>query len=313
MKTDKLIWGILLLFIGSVLLLENFGAIEFYWRNVWRFWPVFLIIAGLNVLFNRGNSKAGGIISLVVVVIVLGFVFVKGQEPPHTRGWWADNLKEDIEVELGDRKKSQLHFSEPYVAGSFRKSVLNIKGGGTSYKLNESTDQLVTADINRRSGNFSLQKQLGDSVQEVSLNMQDKKLKWNMNDGGNDVELRLNQQPEWDINVNVGAGEVDFDLSNHKVRAFNFNGGAAALDIKLGSLLPITDVTVKSGVADVKIKIPATAGCRIKAKTGLSAKDFTGFTKLDNGMYETPNYAGSATKIFINFDGGLSNFEVDRY
>ncbi|WP_129716381.1 LiaI-LiaF-like domain-containing protein [Pedobacter sp. SYP-B3415] len=313
MKTDKLIWGILLLFVGGVLLLENFGVIEFYWRNVWRFWPVFLIIAGLNVLFNRNNSKTGGIISLVVVVIVLGFVFVKGQETPRNRGWWAGKLKEDIDIELGDREKRQLHFSEPFSAGTTRKTILNISGGGTTYTLKESTDELVTADVENRSGNFSLQKQVSDSVQEVSLRMKEQNRKWNFSDGGNDVTLRINKEPVWDVNMKVGAGEVNFDLSQHKVRNFVFNGGAAALDIKFGDLLPVADVTVKSGVADVKIKIPKAAGCRIRAKGGLSAKDFTGFTKLDNGLYETPGYASAANKIFINFDGGLSNFEVDRY
>lgn len=134
-----------------------------------------------------------------------------------------------------------------------------------------------------------------------------------MNDGGNDVDFKLNLQPEWTIKMNMGAGEVNFDLSPYKVRTFRFDGGAAALDIKMGSLLPITDVIVKTGVADVKINIPTGSGCRIVTKTGLSSRDFTGFTKLSNGTYETPNYANSTKKIFINLDGGLSNFEVSRY
>ncbi|MNQ91846.1 hypothetical protein D3C85_1072450 [compost metagenome] len=113
--------------------------------------------------------------------------------------------------------------------------------------------------------------------------------------------------------MSMGAGEVDFDFSEYKVRTFNFDGGAAALDIKVGDLLPITDVNVKTGVADVKINVPNASGCRIKTKTGLSAKDFNGFTKLKDGVYETPNYSTSTKKIFINLDGGLSNFEVKRY
>lgn len=133
-----------------------------------------------------------------------------------------------------------------------------------------------------------------------------------MNDGGNDVDFHLNKNPEWDLHMNMGAGEVDFDFTDYKVRNFNFDGGAAALDIKFGSLLPITDVNVKTGIADVKISVPIASGCRIKTKTGLSAKDFTGFTKMKDGTYETPNYASSTNKIFINLDGGLSNFEVKR-
>jgi hypothetical protein len=113
--------------------------------------------------------------------------------------------------------------------------------------------------------------------------------------------------------MNMGAGEAKFDLSDYRVRSFKFDGGAAALDIKMGALLPIADVVIKTGIADVKIQVPEASGCRIKSKTGLSAKDFSGFTKLDDGSYETSNYKTSVQKIFITLDGGLSNFEVKRY
>jgi hypothetical protein len=53
MKLNRIMWGIVLLFVGGVLLLQNFNVIEFYWRNIWKFWPVFLIISGVNILFNR--------------------------------------------------------------------------------------------------------------------------------------------------------------------------------------------------------------------------------------------------------------------
>lgn len=111
----------------------------------------------------------------------------------------------------------------------------------------------------------------------------------------------------------MGAGELDFDLTRHKIRTLNFDGGAADLKIKIGDLIPITDVNVKTGVANVEIKVPQASGCRIKTHTGLASKDFKGFVKKDDGYYETPNYSTSKNKVFIKLDGGLSNFEVDTY
>ncbi|MGF1922670.1 MAG: hypothetical protein ACQUHE_00715 [Bacteroidia bacterium] len=115
------------------------------------------------------------------------------------------------------------------------------------------------------------------------------------------------------MNVFIGAGEVDFDLSNYKVRTFNIDGGMASIDVKIGDMLAITDVNMQLGMADITIKIPKGSGCRIKTKTGLSSKDFDGFNKLENGTYETANYQSSSKKIFINLDGGLSDFKVKRY
>jgi len=317
MKLDRILWGIILLFVGGVLLLENFNVIEFYWRNVWGFWPIFLIIAGVNILFNKNKSQVGNIISIVVLVVTLAFLFYRGQQPPENRYWFGDKLKNEIDIDLDDDDDSSAHqrlsFSEPYNADSAKLVALNISGGGTSFNLSGATDSLISASVNRKKGNFTLKKESTDSVQTLTFKMHNDKGKWNMSDGGNDINFKLNLQPEWKIKMNMGAGEVNFDLSPYKVRTFRFDGGAAALDIKIGDLLPITDVIIKTGVADVKINVPTGAGCRIVTKTGLSSKDFTGFTKLDNGTYETPNYSNSAKKIFINLDGGLSNFEVSRY
>ncbi len=318
MKLDRILWGIILLFVGLILLLENFNVIEFYWRNVWGFWPVFLIIAGINILFNRNKSQVGNMISIGVLVITLGFLFYRGQQPPENRGLFGGNFGNKIDIDINNDDEDTLNtqrltFTEPFDLASSGKVVMDISGGGTSFKLDGPTDSLVEAVVEKSRGTFTLKKELIDSVQRLTFRMQEKKGKWNMNDGGNDVNFKLNTQPEWELNMNMGAGEVDFDLSAYKIRTFKFEGGAAALDIQMGDLLPIADVIVKTGVADVKIKVPTAAGCRIKSSTGLSAKDFTGFTKLDNGTYETPNYATSTKKIFITLDGGLSNFEVSRY
>jgi len=320
MKLNRVMWGVILLFVGLILLLENFNVINFYWRNVWAFWPVFLIISGLNILFNRNKSQTGNLIIIGVLVVMLGFVFYKGQQPPVNKNWIGDKFTKDLDVEINDDKDDdddsvqKLNFSEPFTdSDASKKTTLIITGGGTSYTLKGETDDLIKADVERKKGDFILQKESTDSTNVITFKMKDQNNKWSLGDGGNDVDLKLNKKPEWAVNMNMGAGEVNFDFSDYKVRSFRFDGGAAALDIKIGQLLPITDVTVKTGVADVKINVPTGSGCRITTKTGLSARDFTGFIKNDKNTYETPNYKESSKKVFILLDGGLSNFEVNRY
>lgn len=312
MKLDRIMWGILLLFIGGVLLLENFGIIDFYWRSVWRFWPIFLIIAGVNILFNKNKSQLGGVVSIFILIMTLMLLFFKGQHPPEGRTTIVERLEDDFEEKSDPGQFTEQHLSLPYTDSlAAKKTVLNISGGGTSFELKGNTDSLISAIVNKKGNTFLLMKNEGkDSVTTLNLKM---KGKGDWNTGGNNVDIQLNKNPNWEIHMNMGAGEVKFDLADYKVREFNFDGGAAALDIKLGSLLPVTDVNVKTGIAEVKINIPSAAGCQIRAKTGLSSKEFTGFTKLDDNRYETPNYKDSKTKIFINFDGGLSSFEVNRY
>ncbi len=319
MKLDRVIWGIVLLFIGGVLLLNNFNVIDFYWSNVWKFWPVFLIIIGVNILFNRNNSQTGNIISLAIVVITLSFLFVKGQEKPEGK-WWGNmrnNIDMDIDSEDGKNVgANRSTFVEPFTIGDdLKKNILEISGGGTSFELKGSSDSLFLASVSKKNNNFGLTKIVADSVNTLIFKSQDKnrRSKWSIGDGNNTVELYLNTKPVWEMNLKLGAGEMDFDLKDYKIRTLNFDGGAADINFKIGDLLPITDVNVKTGIADVKISIPESSGCRIKTKTGLSSKDFSGFKMISEGVYETANYQSSTKKIFINFDGGLSSFEVERY
>ena len=44
MKKINSIFGLLLLFIGAMLILSNFGVIEIVWENLW---PLFLLIPGI--------------------------------------------------------------------------------------------------------------------------------------------------------------------------------------------------------------------------------------------------------------------------
>lgn len=312
MKLDRIMWGIILLFIGGVLLMENFGFINFYWWSVWRFWPIFLIIAGVNILFNRNKSQIGSIVSIAILLVTLGLLFFKGQEAPAHKK--RASAEQRIDGNYNDDQQSfeEQTFSQPFVDSLPVRTILNISGGGTSFDLKGHTDSLISASVRKSGGTFSLKNESMDSIRTLNFKMNGKG-SWNVGDGGNNVDLMLNTTPVWEIHVNMGAGEVDFDLSSYKVREFSFDGGAAALDVKLGSTLPVTDVKVKTGIADVKINIPAASGCRIRAKTGLSSKEFTGFTKKADGYFETANYGTSTHKIFINLDGGLSSFEVKRY
>ncbi len=46
---DSLVWGIILIAIGTVVLLETLHIRV--WHYVWRFWPVIFIIWGANKLY----------------------------------------------------------------------------------------------------------------------------------------------------------------------------------------------------------------------------------------------------------------------
>ena len=310
MKTERIVWGLILIFTGSIFLLENFNQIDFYWSSVWRFWPVIFILIGANILLSRfGNKSAAPYIIGLITIITLGLIAYQGTRPDNGISWL--NFKNDIN-EDPDEWNNSTTFTETYDGSE--NAQLNIQGGATSFRLTDTTSNLFEASIMRQIGRFTLNKSVIDSIEVLNFKMRGGKQSWNLDKmENNETLIQMNNRPVWDIKIEMGVGEAIFDLSNYKVKKLVFEGGAATFEAKLGSQFPLTEVVVETGVANTEIKVPESSGCRIEVDSGLSSKDFIGFIEQSDGTYETSNYGTAANKINISLKGGLSSFEVTKY
>lgn len=75
----SLTWGLVIIVLGIMFLLSNFGALPpVVWLQVLRLWPVLIILIGVETLL--GHSEVSEIISslfaLMIFVIILGVVFI---------------------------------------------------------------------------------------------------------------------------------------------------------------------------------------------------------------------------------------------
>lgn len=319
MNKEKLSWGLILLFVGGVLLLDNLDVINFYWRSVFSMWPVILIIIGINLLVpKRGIGNA---VSIVVTIAALAFLAYRGMFPP-SNDWW--NLKGSIsreerwDAKEEDRDKRHSEkisrtFSHDYDS-TITTAHLDIKGGAIEYDIEGKTEKLFHAEASSSIGTQHLETKIDGSNADLTFRMKDtKKGNWNIDGDDNWAKISLNSHPIWHISLDMGAGAAEFDLTEYKVANLAFKGGAASFEAKLGMPLEETVVTAESGVANVEIEIPSTAACRIIVKSGLSSRDFPGFTKQDDGSYATEGYEHASNRFVINLKGGLSSFAVKRY
>ena len=335
MKYEKIIPGLILVLLGTVFLLDNYNVIDFHWASIWRFWPVFLIMGGVNLVF--ANNRTPWATAIKIAVVLLGFaliVFVPTSRfYPLNNGWhfndkgWYndgdhnndDNGNDDDDDDNSSdstgivKVEGSSTYSEPYAATA-TSAKLNISGGGTSYKLRDTTEQLFTASTKERFNRYIYTHTMEGTTPVLNLRMKDKKghIDWD-SDNGNSADIKLNVKPEWMIDVNAGATDLKFDLSEFKIKSVNINGGAGSFDIKLGQPLAETNVDVETGVSKVAISIPENAACRITSSSGLSSTDFAGFISKGNNVYETQGFDAAKTKIIIVMKGGLSKFKVSKY
>ena len=320
MKTDKIIWGLILVFVGGVFLLENFGLISFYWGSVWRFWPIIFILSGANMLFSRYNTNTASVMVGSLTVAALVFIGYQGSRSYNEHQSWfrhdfnfKNNHEDNNDQNTTDHHSVTNNFSEAFTSNT-KRAELNIQGGATSYILSDSSAQLFTASVQQHMGRYTLEKSNRDSMEVVTFRMRDQKGRWNMDDiDGNEAIMAINKNPLWDINVEMGAGKTDFDLSAFKINNLQLKGGASSFKVKLGIPEISTSVSVETGLAAVNIEVPKSVPCRITVESGLSSKDFDDFQKQGDGSFISGDYANSAKKIDIALKGGVSQFEVNRY
>ncbi|BAU52337.1 LiaI-LiaF-like domain-containing protein [Mucilaginibacter gotjawali] len=326
MKNDKLIPGVILVLIGAAILLANYGYLHFHWWNIFRLWPIFLVIGGINLLFAHNKSPWASVLKISVVVFGFGLVLF-GNFGDRYSFWpgshinWNNNDDNDDnnsddnndDNDKGDVKPAVNGvFNEPYNA-RIKVARLNVSGGATSYYLSGTTDQLFSAATRDNSNRYILTSSKDeDSVYVVNFHMKDRNGA-NFDSDKSRADFSLNTNPIWEIHADAAAAKLDFDLSKFKVKELKLNGAAGSFTVKLGDPLESTNVEVSNAASDVRILIPQNAACEIETDTGLSGNDFEGFNDVGDSRHETTGFAAAKNKIHIHIKGIVSGFKVNKY
>lgn len=331
MNSRNLVTGVLLLGLGVLFLGRNLGWFDVDWSELVRFWPLLIILLGVNLLFGN-RSRALTVTTVVLLAVAVPIIIVSrthdrwehrgfyddDHDDHHSDGYGQDDdFEEEDERETTDTVRYQgvQRFTEPMSAG-LQTASFTLKGGAAHFLLRDTTAQLAEAQADLGFGRYGLRR-VGDGVgANLVFEMNDnQKVEWKNGEwkGGfkNNVDVRLNPAPLWDLTAEIGAGEADFDLTPYRVRSLKLETGVTDVDVKFGSRADLTEVDVDAGVAQIRLLVPQSVGCRIE-NDGLSRTSFDGFEKVGK-FYQTPGYDQAAKKINIEFDSGLANLEVERY
>ncbi|MBO9637223.1 LiaI-LiaF-like domain-containing protein [Siphonobacter aquaeclarae] len=329
MNTKNLFLGGFLVLLGFLFLGRNMGWFDFHFGEIFRYWPLLFVVLGINFIWGKSNRNVTVVTLILLAIAIPFFIATKVRDrirdnAPGVFRYDGDNDDDDFDIHIGDdddednsdeeadRGGGKQYLAEP-MADSIRTASFRLEGGAAEFTMGTSDKQLAEADGNLDFGNLNLKTVSGNGGNQVTLSMKGHgKWKWHKESSHNDVAVRLNPRPIWDLDMKVGAGKVDFDLSPFQIRKIKLETGAAEMDLKLGDRSDNLEVDVDAGVASVEIKVPQSVGCRIETHGALTDKNFQGFTRIGDA-YETPGYSSAKKKINIRFDGGIAEWKVERY
>ncbi len=146
---------------------------------------------------------------------------------------------------------------------------------------------------------------------------------------GNRIEVRLKARPDfwmpdglnWDIRLNKdvplsldidsGASAAVIDLSDLKVSDVDIDTGASSTELTLPANAGATSVKIDSGAASVKVRVPEGVAAKIRIKSGLAGINVASrFPKVDNGLYQSTDYATAANRADIAIETGVGSVDI---
>ncbi|SOE24152.1 hypothetical protein SAMN06298216_4516 [Spirosomataceae bacterium TFI 002] len=329
---SSVFFGALLVAFGFFLLAFNYDLINFSFRQIARFWPALLLIGGLAVIVHPKKAFFNTVTALCIAFTIPLAIYSSASDGIDRVTDKIDNdfhfdydTEDSDDFDFGDSdenvKKSDGNIIEQDYSlpmnSAVERAKLDFGGGAAEFHLSETTDNIFEAKTSLTAGTYRLSDQIKGNLHDIEFNMKSKnqnnRFKINEDfDLQNDVYLKLNTKPIWDIDIKLGAGDLNFDLSKYKIEELDIETGAASVDLKLGANQDEMKIDVSSGVASIRLNIPEPVGCRIKMNGIFNSKDFEGFTK-EGEYYVTSNYKSASKKIEVKMSSAMSSLEIDRY
>lgn len=289
---------IVLIGLGILLLLSNLDVIDLnFWELLFRFWPVFLIGAGLDILLGRRAN--GGV--LIILMLVLGLVFgaiwlgyVDTSAPfGAVRG---ETVRQPLVGVSRAEVKVASSVSQLQIQGSASGDAL--VNGTIALHPNEELEKAYTVD---------------GGIARYALQSGSRSLILPSFSGADDGlwDLQMNRAIPIDLSVSTGVGSATLDLQELNLTALKVNSGVGKVTI----VLPTTGnfaAEVESGVGGIEIQVPDTVAIRIKAETGIgSVRVDENYPKQDD-VYQSLNYETALNRIDLTISGGIGALAVEQ-
>jgi hypothetical protein len=325
----------LLILLGIIFLGREFDFLDFHWGDIARFWPILLILIGVNVLLGGKSGGSASWVFFILFLLAIPFGIVRKCENKmdekgfhwNHRDWDNDNdnnndnsNNDENDEENTERLNSKSQFFSEDMSTEIKSAKLTLEGGVAGIDIDGTTEKLFEADTKTTFTDFGMSKTIENGKANLKFTMNGKNGKdhhididTDNIDGKNEAKIKLNPNISWDMEYKFGVSGADLDLSPFEVNNLDIKTGVSGVDIKLGDKASNMQLDIDAGMAGIKIKVPSSVGVRIKADDFLSSNHFQDFKKDGSNYYISPDYDKSSKKITINYKGAFASFDVDRY
>lgn len=315
--------ALILIILGAVFLLNNFGILSWgVWDTRWRFWPVLLVIWGLQLLFGAWwlGELITGIITLVILITVL-LISVASTNTQldnymkdHFR-WWPETHNMG---KVGDIQKSSVTITNDDFPGIKKRLFRSDVGIGKFTLEDADTTNHLIMDSSYYS-NFGSPELVSDKTTAgYDLAMKFKVTgRFNMwmgglgNWGNLDYRATLGHVDlPTTVELKSGTGRVEVNLDKQKLDSLSLDLGTGSSLVTLTKeSLPQT-LSAHLGTGSLELHLPKGVGLKIKHNLGTGSIKVDGQSVKGDGTDKFYDYDNTETKVDLDLDLGTGSVSV---
>jgi hypothetical protein len=272
---------------------------------------VILILWGISILPIRDGFKIVALVAVLALTVIYFDRIAERSSWFHFRDFhitdkdWDD---ENDDEETYNYQPQNLSVPFDSLAG---KGILKLEAAAGNFELQGLTSDYLSFSKTGDIGNYSLTTTDENGRKKISLCLEKSRIRHTVKE--NKVDIRLSEKPSWNLDFDIGAAEILMDLRDYRIDTTVINAGASSINIKLGDKNPLTVMTFNAGASSITVDIPKTSACQIKSESFMISKEFEGFTKKEDGIYQTDNFQAGKNKIYMTIKTAISKIEINRY
>ncbi len=290
---DAPIWGIFLLFLGVVFLLQTLNVLPWaLWGTLWRFWPVLIIIIGLGILLRRSNVWLVSLLILAILGACLGIAIWQ-----HGASLTGGVVTKSYSEPLNDIERAQIEID--FSAGSI-----------TIDSLSPTSPNFVEANSEVRNSQQTMKVNFHQQDGEGQLYLSTVNQQF-WGEGGIRWEVNFTRNIPLSINIKSAASNMNLDFSKLKVTELRLDVDVGNYKVTMPSSSGTTHAYIEADVANIEVTIPDKVAARIQIDTGLSVSDIdeSRFPQQGN-YYVSPDFDSAQNRIELEIDSDVGRVQV---
>lgn len=300
----------ILIALGIVFLLNTLDIVPWgVWATLWRFWPVILILFGIQVILGR----AGASWSISLLLAVAAVVLVVGVVVAASQGGWISG----IPIDSGANREQADQAQPGEVSrdlGNIQEARTNIEFGAGKLVLDSlpaASSKLVVVDYSVGAVGRAPRLTLSESGRQGNLRITGgENFRFGRRAEPDQWMVHLNPAIPLDLTVRMGAADGSLDLRALRVRTLNLDVGASSAVVGFPAAAGSTRAFINAGAATLTLDIPPEVGARVVSDSGLASISASSRFSQAGGVYTSDGYQTATNRVEIELKAGISTVNI---